>query len=260
MLSVSLTQKVSLFQEDPEDFAFAASALLDPLGVGLIAGPLVGLAAMRLTNGNFTLVFVAAALGSLWQLLNCFRFDETLAPENRKKFQLRFADINPLSFIKCFTCGRPTLAKLTLISGCYQVAHEGKNTADVHQAIMLRDVGMSEAARSNFVSLAGVGLMINCRSNKFLLNKLSGRLFTSATNLFSLVTMLWFSSMPLYFRPAAWPMFVGLFVGCIGWSPYVWVRGQGAKHAVAAGIGNGETATRCVRSAGMAGVYSLPTG
>ena len=175
--------------EDPEDFAFAASALLDPLGVGLIAGPLVGLAAMRVTNGNFTLVFVAAALGSLWQLLNCFRFDETLAPENRKRFQLRFADINPLSFIKCFTCGRPTLAKLTLISGCYQVAHEGKNTADVHQAIMLRDVGMSEAARSNFVSLAGVGLMINCRSNKFLLNKLSGRLFTSATNLFSLVTM-----------------------------------------------------------------------
>ena len=60
--------------EDPEDFAFAASALLDPLGVGLIAGPLVGLAAMRVTNGNFTLVFVAAALGSLWQLLNCFRF------------------------------------------------------------------------------------------------------------------------------------------------------------------------------------------
>ena len=175
--------------EDPEDFAFAASALLDPLGVGLIAGPLVGLAAMRVTNGNFTLVFVAAALGSLWQLLNCFRFDETLAPKNRKRFQLRFADINPLSFIKCFTCGRPTLAKLTLISGCYQVAHEGKNTADVHQAIMLRDVGMSEAARSNFVSLAGVGLMINCRSNKFLLNKLSGRLFTSATNLFSLVTM-----------------------------------------------------------------------
>ena len=51
--------------EDPEDFAFAASALLDPLGVGLIAGPLVGLAAMRVTNGNFTLVFVAAALGSL---------------------------------------------------------------------------------------------------------------------------------------------------------------------------------------------------
>ena len=65
--------------------------------------------------------------------------------------------------------------------------------------------------------------------------------------------------MPLYFRPAAWPMFVGLFVGCIGWSPYVWVRGQGAKHAVAAGIGNGETPTACVLSAGMAGVYSQQT-
>ena len=78
--------------------------------------------------------------------------------------------------------------------------------------------------------------------------------------------------MPLFFRPAAWPMFVGLFVGCIGWSPYVWVRGQGAKHAVAAGIGNGETATvcaqrrhgRCVLTADMAecfaGEYSAMNG
>ena len=58
---------------------------------------------------------------------------------------------------------RPVLAKMTLIAGCLQIAHEGKsvqplfslrllskpqlkwlhrNTADVHQAYSKRDVGM----------------------------------------------------------------------------------------------------------------------
>ena len=72
-------------------------------------------------------------------------------------------DINPISFLKLFRMNRPVLAKMTLIAGCLQIAHEGKsvqplfflcvffrslnkwrrrNTADVHQAYSKRDVGM----------------------------------------------------------------------------------------------------------------------
>ena len=35
-------------------------------------------------------------------------------------------DINPISFLKLFRMNRPVLAKMTLIAGCLQIAHEGK--------------------------------------------------------------------------------------------------------------------------------------
>jgi len=36
-------------------------------------------------------------------------------------------DINPISFLKLFRMNRPVLAKMTLIAGCLQIAHEGKS-------------------------------------------------------------------------------------------------------------------------------------
>ena len=58
----------------------------------------------------------------------------------------------------------------------------------------------SEAARSNFVSAAGVCLMINSRTNKKLLKRLGGVGFTSMANFISGGAMLWFATIPMLCR------------------------------------------------------------
>ena len=54
--------------------------------------------------------------------------------------------------------------------------------------------------RSNFVSAAGVCLMINSRTNKKLLKRLGGIGFTSMANFISGGAMLWFATIPMLCR------------------------------------------------------------
>eukprot|EP00421_Protoceratium_reticulatum_P049106 CAMPEP_0168453060 /NCGR_PEP_ID=MMETSP0228-20121227/49488_1 /TAXON_ID=133427 /ORGANISM="Protoceratium reticulatum, Strain CCCM 535 (=CCMP 1889)" /LENGTH=450 /DNA_ID=CAMNT_0008467759 /DNA_START=32 /DNA_END=1384 /DNA_ORIENTATION=+ len=232
-----------MYSSTPQEFALAMGGLMNPVGIGLIIGPLLGSRCVR-ASGQHRAAFLGAAIVTAVQLLNVFRLEETLIKSKLKPFRLSFADLNPASFLRLFQQkGRSVLAKLSLVCGSLMCADEGKNLADVHQSYALQDVGMSDAARANFVSGAGVCVLINARSSKRTLKWFGGPGHTTFSNLISLAVMIYWATVPLVFRKTRFnslSMYLGLLLGCTGWSAGIYVRAQGALHAQAAGIGNGE--------------------
>merc|ERR1711879_610153 len=120
---------------------------------------------------------------------------DTLKADRRKAFQFALADINPFTFLKLFTLkGRSALLKLSLMAGFFQKADEGKNLADLHQLYAQRDLGLSDAARGNFVSAVGACVLLGARSAKVTMNKLGGHGHTTWSNLISIAALVYFAT------------------------------------------------------------------
>ena len=225
-----------IFALEPRNFAKALGGISNYIGLGLIAGPLLGNIATKMYNGPQAAYLVSAVV-AIVQLLNISKMKETLPEQKRRPFKI--ADANPLSFLKLRKASRQLLT-LSLVSGAMQQICEGKNLADVHQSFSRRDVGMSESERSSFVSFLGLCLLINARTNRILIPKIGGRKFTTFANLCNhFGSMLWYSTIPLALRKS-WTMFAGALIGCPGWGATSFTRAIATSHAVKAGWGRGE--------------------
>lgn len=235
---------MDIYQDAPHEMGAAFGGLLTPVGAGLIMGPLFGQAMIKLGGGRPEMAYLGAALSAMMQLLNVQSMDDTLPKDKRKPFAFALKDLNPISFLKLFTMkGRSTLIKLSLMAGFLQKADEGKNLADLHQVYSLNDVGLSKAARGNFVSWVGLCVLVGSRMGKLTLKKLGGHGHTTFSNLISIVALAFFATVPRWFKNIAnnwWPMFLGLLISSLGWNANSYVQAQGVVHAEAAGIGNGE--------------------
>jgi len=235
---------MDIYGDAPWEMGAAFGGLLTPIGAGLIVGPLVGQAMVKLGGGRPEMAYLGAAGCAALQYLNVVSMGDTLPKEKRSPFAFSLADINPISFIKLFMMkGQSTLAKLSLMAGFLQKADEGKNLAGLNQVYALKDVGMSEDARGNFVSFIGGCVLLSARLSNFTLEKLGGSGHTSFSNFVCIASMVFFAFVPQWFKSSAnnwWPMFAGLLFSSAGWNADTYVKQQGVKHAEAAGIGNGE--------------------
>lgn len=202
---------------------------------------------VRLGGGRPEMAYLGAAGCAVLQLLNAQSMDDTLPVEKRKEFNFSLSDINPVSFLKLFCMkGQSALAKLSLMAGFLQKADEGKNLADLHQVYSLKDVGLSEAARGNFVSWIGACVLVGARMSKVTMSSLGGHGHTTFSNMISIASLLFFATVPRWFKCTPktpnnwWPMFAGILISSLGWNADTYVKAQGVVHAEAAGIGNGE--------------------
>jgi len=225
-----------LYAGKPLSFAKALGGISSWIGLGLIAGPLLGAASTKIF-GHPRYAYLTSAIFAIVQIKNALKLKETLDKKNRRQFSMR--DANPLSFLKLMRAKRQLLV-LSLLAGSLQHIPEGKNLADVHQSFSRRDVGMTDSERTSFVSFLGVCLLINARTSKILLPKLGGRRFTTFANLINhCLSLLWYSTVPLHVKQS-WTMFVGALIGCPGWNAHAFTRAAATSHASAAGWGRGE--------------------
>jgi len=235
---------MDIYRDAPHEMGAAFGGLLGPVGAGLIVGPLVGQAMVKLGRGRPQMAYLGAALFAVLQLLNVQSMVDTLPHDRRKPFAFALMEINPVSFLKLFTTKSSTvLAKLSLMAGFLQKADEGKNLADLHQLYSLNNIGLSQTARGNFVSWVGMCVLVGARTAKVTLNKLGGHGHTTFSNLISIFALAFFAIVPLRFKNSAnnwWPMFLGLLISALGWNANSYAQAQGAVHAEAVGIGNGE--------------------
>jgi len=232
---------MDIFRDHGSEMGNAFGGLLTPVGLGLISGPLIGQAFVKLGKGRPEYAYLGASLCALLQLLNVQSMTDTLPAALRKPFKFSFGDINPFTFLKLFTLkGRSSLLKLSLMSGFLQKADEGKNLADLHQIYSNQVLGLSDAARGNFVSCVGICVLLGVRSAKVTMKTLGGHGHTSFSNLISIAALAYFATVPQKFKKQAWPMFLGLFISALGWNADNYVKARGTAHADAAGIGNGE--------------------
>merc|ERR1712025_45292 len=75
------------------------------------------------------------------------------------------------------------------------------------------------------------------------MEKFGGHAHTSVSNWICVASLVFFATVPRWLRRSQhnwWPMFFGIFFSSLGWNADTYVKAQGASHAEAAGIGNGE--------------------
>merc|ERR1712216_715116 len=232
---------MDIYSDAPEEMGAAFGGLLTPVGAGLIVGPMVGQVMVKLGGGSPAMAYLGASACAALQLCNVMSMGDTLPAEKRKKFEFSLSDVNPISFVKLFTeKGGSAFAKLSLMAGFLQKADEGKNLADLHQIYSLKHVGMSEAARGNFVSFVGACVLLGARMSKVTMSMLGGHGHTTFSNLICIASLGYFATVPQWLKGQWWPMFLGLLVSSLGWNADTYVKAQGAVHAEAAGFGNGE--------------------
>merc|ERR1712070_1349069 len=118
---------MDIFDDSPDEMGSAFGGLLNPVGLGLIVGPLVGQAMVKLGGGRPEMAYLGAAGCTALQLCNAASMGDTLIAAKRKPFEFCISDINPVSFLNLFMMkGHSALARLSLMAGFLQKADEGK--------------------------------------------------------------------------------------------------------------------------------------
>jgi len=72
------------------------------------------------------------------------------------------------------------------------------------------------------------------------MNTFGGHGHTTLSNLVSVSACVYFATVPRGFKTQWWPMYFGLLLSSLGWNADTYVKARAAKHAEAAGLGNGE--------------------
>jgi MFS family permease len=233
-----------IFADAPDEMGPAYGGLLSPIGAGLIIGPLIGQAFVKLGGGRPEYAYLGASCCAAVQLLNVQSMQDTLPKDKLKPFEFSLSMINPLSFLSLFCMkGQSVLARLALMTGFLQKADEGKNLADLHQIYAMKDVGMSPEARGNFVSAIGACVLLSVRMCKLTMAKLGGHGHTTLSNMICIGSLFFFATVPRMFKKSAhnwWPMFLGILISSLGWNADTYVKQQATVHAQAANIGNAE--------------------
>jgi len=231
---------VDIFSPAPSEMGMAFGGILTCVGIGLTTGPQIGQAMVKV-GGAPQYAYLGASLCAGLQLANVISMNDSLKPENFKKFEFSIGDLNPFTFLKLFTMkGRSALLKLSLMSNFFQMADEGKNLADLHQVYSNKDLELSQTVRGNFVSMVGICVLIGNKFSNWSMETFGGHGHTTLSNLVSVAACVYFATVPRGFKTQWWPMYFGLLLSSLGWNANTHVKSAGAQHATAAGLGNGE--------------------
>jgi len=70
-----------IFSKSPENFAKALGGISNYVGLGLIAGPLLGSLATKLFKNQAKAAYLVSAIVAIFQLLNILKMRETLSDQ-----------------------------------------------------------------------------------------------------------------------------------------------------------------------------------
>jgi len=219
----------------PSDFQRAQNHVQVATGLGLLLIPFLE---ARLLGKGIKYVYLAlSAIGAAHCLFATMCLPETLPLSHRKKPDLSFATVNPLSFIRVFTEGSKTLWQFTMIT-TFQMFLEGKNISDSAQNWVRDHLKWSVTGIRNFIIIYGVLCTMSSMSlAPILLRMFNAKDYTTLTNLLNIFA---FSVRGIKASTALWllamfPMLPGVNGNCA-----IKLTSLAQNLAEQQGFGNGE--------------------
>lgn len=210
------------------------NVLLSWAGGGVIVGTFLGGQILARTNSDVAVYAFRGLMGALHFLFNQVAVPETLPPEKRRPFNGRF--VHPFTFFRLFSTS-PMLTKMSVFNA-FQILSEGKNLNDFQQIWMRADLGFSVQQAVVWTMAAGFGGLTCGIQANWLIKRFGPRGYTHIA----------LASGPIAYLAAALPRNgLGMYLSLLLRSPgvnaqgSVPVRSLAVRHAVAAGMGLGES-------------------
>ena len=153
-------------------------------GLGVLGGSLLS-GILSQVGMSFLGIYGTAATIALAHTYMVFYF---LEESNKAKKPLeKFEIVNPLEFLKLFQTKSQELTDLTWASAAMCFA-EGKNIVDVTMNYIVNDCMCDEAEASYMVSSFGLSMISSGVLSKPMLKRMGARLFTTFSNLLTIVS------------------------------------------------------------------------